>query len=93
VSYYAYSGVPAAATLGEIHTVTKEGVIAVSAVADPVGKADSDNVGGTNLDKAGTASNKISPTLSKDVLIVAVDSLGGSSVLQARFYVACGEVL
>ena len=103
VSYYAYSMDIQAAAAGvgrEVHQVTQDGVVSVSVMALPTGKADGTasapsaagdpNGGGSTADGAAGPAGQLLP---KDIFIVAMDDKGAHSILQGRFYLACGEVV
>jgi len=99
VTYFAYSGdmrvggaaAAAMTAAAELHTVTNDGVIAISGVTEVVGVADPADPPADPNSGLITSSIAISTTLPRDVFIVAVDSRGAQSVLQARFYLACGQ--
>jgi hypothetical protein len=91
VSYYAYSGKTVDAA-GELHTVTRDGVISISAIVPPAGVANP-GVGANGGAAGATLPDVNAGTAPVDVFIVAVDAVGASSVLQARFFLACGEVV
>jgi hypothetical protein len=81
---------------GEVHRVTREGVISISSIARLYGIPNPANPNPSGDHNSGTSAAALpdrTGTLPTDVFIVAVDSHGGSSVLQARFYFACGEII
>ncbi|OQV18399.1 hypothetical protein BV898_07602 [Hypsibius exemplaris] len=95
ISYFAYSGIPQVAALPtagagpgpELHTVTKDGVVFISAFSRTIEAA---TPSGSDLFAGDAASNIGNAPLARDMQIVAVDAQGASSVLQARFYFDCG---
>ncbi|OQV20922.1 hypothetical protein BV898_04997 [Hypsibius exemplaris] len=102
VSYFAYSSVTEKGTVGagrEQHTITSAGVLSISGTAGTVGVSNQatpdGSVGGdANGGAIGTLlAPAATPDVPKDVFLVALSNAGCSSVLQARFYLACGEIV
>ena len=77
-----------------MYEVTNDGVIMVSVqalliatVADPAEPPAETNAGDSVKTLTGYPLNDVA----HDVIITAIDEDGGRSVLQARFFLACGE--
>lgn len=91
MAYYIWSELPttaAGANKGaEIWTITDDGIITVSGLATAIGTIAATIPPDNNGAPTSTILANDAP---RDVFISAVDSQGGQSVLQARFFMNCG---